>query len=71
MSKIAVTAKEAIYKYCIFELKKLIKDIEDLLVPADYPKRTTYISVTEGAYSDETERRDMSFLQNGAKSSNI
>ena len=43
MSKIAISAKEAVYKYCTSELKKLIKDIENLLLPTDYTKRTTYI----------------------------
>jgi DNA modification methylase len=56
MSKIAISAKEAIYKYYIFELKKLIKDIEDLSVPADYNKRTTYINITKRTCSYKTER---------------
>jgi hypothetical protein len=48
MSKITASAKEAVYEYCIFELKKLVKDIEDLLVPSDYTKRIIYINITEG-----------------------
>lgn len=61
MSKIAISAKVTIYKYCIFELKKLIKNVEDLLVPANYTKGATYINIAEGAYLDEAER-DISFF---------
>ncbi|GHT04870.1 hypothetical protein AGMMS49573_00250 [Endomicrobiia bacterium] len=63
MSKIAISAKEAVYKYCTSEL---IKDIENLLLPTDYTKRTTYINITEG-HIPMKRREKYPFLQNGIK----
>jgi site-specific DNA-methyltransferase (cytosine-N4-specific) len=56
MSKIAVEAKQSVFDYDLSEIKQAIVDIENLTVPENYKKRTNYITITDGAYPDPTEK---------------
>jgi site-specific DNA-methyltransferase (cytosine-N4-specific) len=62
MSKIAIDAKQAVFEYDMAELNRLINDIENLSVPIDYAKRTAYLTITDGAYPDNTEK-EIAFLK--------
>ncbi|MDR1973526.1 MAG: DNA adenine methylase [Bacteroidales bacterium] len=56
MSKIAIEAKQAIFEYDLLEIEQLISDIENLSQPENYNKRTKYVTITDGAYPDTTEK---------------
>lgn len=55
-SNVAIKAKSDVYKYNTCEIRKLIKELESLLLPDSYTKKTPYIKITEHAYPEETER---------------
>jgi site-specific DNA-methyltransferase (cytosine-N4-specific) len=61
MSKIAIKAKQSVFDYDLPELKRLISDIENIIIPANYDKRTKYINITDGAYPNFTEK-EISFF---------
>lgn len=61
MSKIAIKAKESVFDYDLFELKRLITEIEKTAIPESYNKRTPYINITDGAYPNSTEK-EISFF---------
>jgi site-specific DNA-methyltransferase (cytosine-N4-specific) len=56
MSKIAIKAKQSVFDYELSEIKKVIMDIETLSVPDNYAKRTEYVTITDGAYPNLTEK---------------
>lgn len=55
-SSIAIRAKSAIYEYDIDEIRRMLNAVEGLVVPENYNKRTPYITITEYAYPEETEK---------------
>jgi len=59
ISAVSIKAKANVMKYRMEELDGLISDVESLCVPNDYDKRTPYITITDTAYPEDTER----FLQ--------
>lgn len=59
ISAVSIKAKSNVMNYDLEELDRLICNIESLNVPSDYNKRTPYITITDTAYPDYTER----FLQ--------
>jgi site-specific DNA-methyltransferase (cytosine-N4-specific) len=63
MSKIAIQAKQAVFDYDLVEIKRLISDIENLSMPETYNKRTPYITITDGAYPDNTEKEIAFFTE--------
>ncbi|MFR9503447.1 MAG: DNA methyltransferase [Rikenellaceae bacterium] len=56
MTKISIDAKKSVMKYDLSELKDLYNAIERLTTPNSFKKRTNYINITEGAYSESTAR---------------
>ena len=54
MSKVAIEAKQSVFDYDLSEIKRIITDIENLTVPENYEQRTKYITITDGAYPDNT-----------------
>jgi len=56
MTAIAVNAKQAVFDYKTQELSDLISELERITMPANYSNRTPSLNITEGAYSDETQR---------------
>ena len=59
LADVSLKAKAACTQYDLGELKELQKEVKALKVPADYQKKTPYISITQNAYPEETEH----FLQ--------
>lgn len=59
LSDISLKAKAACTKYDLNELKAMLEDIKSLNMPATYQKKTPYVTITQDAYPEETER----FLQ--------
>ncbi len=55
-SGVAIKAKSEVYKYDIEEIKDILDKLKSLVVPKDYTKKTPYISITEYAYPEETEK---------------
>jgi len=63
MSKIAIKAKQSVFEYDLSEIKRMISEIEILSMPENYNKRTPYITITEGAYPDNTEKEIAFFTE--------
>jgi len=63
MSKIAINAKQSVFDYDLSEIKRLISEIENLNMSANYSKRTPYINITDGAYPDNTEKEIAFFTE--------
>jgi site-specific DNA-methyltransferase (cytosine-N4-specific) len=63
MSKIAIEAKQSVYKYDLAEIKRIIAEIESSTVPENYSKRTPYINITDGAYPENTEKEIAFFTE--------
>jgi len=63
MSKIAIEAKQTVFDYDLAEIKQVIKYIENLAISENYCQRTNYITITDGAYPDATEREIDFFTQ--------
>lgn len=59
IADVALKAKAACMRYDLEELKALLREAKALKMPATYQKKTPYVSITQDAYPDETER----FLQ--------
>jgi DNA methylase. len=59
IADVSLKAKAACTKYDMKELEMLLNDVKALNMPDSYQKRTPYITITQDAYPDETER----FLQ--------
>ena len=56
---ISLKAKAACTEYDLDELKRMLVEIKLLEMPVSYQKKTPYITITQDAYPEETER----FLQ--------
>jgi site-specific DNA-methyltransferase (cytosine-N4-specific) len=56
MSKISINAKQSAFDYDVTELKQLISEIENLSVPENCERKAEYITITEGAYPEKTEK---------------
>lgn len=59
ISNVSLKAKAACTEYNLDELRKMLAEIESLKMPESYQERTPYITITQDAYPEETER----FLQ--------
>lgn len=55
ISAVSIKAKSAVMRYDVNEIQRLIEDVSNLTVPADYNKRTPYIVITRDAYPQENE----------------
>lgn len=63
MSKIAIKAKQSIFDYNLTEIKRLISEIETLSMPQNYNKRTPHVTITDGAYPNNTEKEIAFFTE--------
>jgi site-specific DNA-methyltransferase (cytosine-N4-specific) len=63
MSKIAIKAKQSVLEYDLVEIKQIILEIESLSMPENYEKRTPYITITDGAYPENTEKEIAFFTE--------
>ena len=73
MSKIAIKAKQSVLDYNLQEIKRVILEIENLSMPENYNKRTPYVTITDGAYPDNTAKEIAFFTDwnNGSNYSEI
>lgn len=55
ISEVSIKAKSAVMRYDANEIRRLIEDVKNLTVPADYHKSTPYITITRDAYPQENE----------------
>lgn len=55
-SNVAIEAKQNVFKYNIKELERLIIELNSLVVPADFDGKFDYITITDGAFPDQTEK---------------
>ena len=69
MSKIAVNAKQSAFDYDLSEIKRLVSEIEACNLPENYSKRTDYITITDGAYPENTEK-EIAFFTEWNRNSN-
>lgn len=56
ISSVVVKAKSDVQRYDIEEIKQLVREVSELEVPSSYNKKTPYITITEDAYPEETEK---------------
>ena len=56
MSKISIKAKQSVLLYDLAEIKLLISEIENLSKPENCNNRTPCITITDGAYPENTEK---------------
>ena len=63
MSGIAIKAKQSVLDYDLAEIKQMILEIENLTIPENYNKRTPYVTITDGAYPDNTEKEIAFFTE--------
>jgi site-specific DNA-methyltransferase (cytosine-N4-specific) len=68
-SKIAIEAKQSVFDYDVLELKRVINEITSLSVPENYKGKTGYVTITEGAYPEKTEK-EIAFFDEWYKNSN-
>jgi len=54
---------QSVFNYDLSELKRLISEIEKLNIFGSYSKRTPYITITDGAYPDNTEKEIAFFTE--------
>ncbi len=73
MSEISIKAKQSVLDYDLAEIKLLISEIENLSMLKDYNNRTPYITITDGAYPENTEKEIAFFTEwnNSSKYSGI
>ena len=63
MSGISIKAKQSVLAYDLAEIKRLISEIENLSMTENYNKRTPYITITDGAYPENTEKEIAFFTE--------
>lgn len=56
ISNVSIQAKAAVLKYDISEIQQMISDIEKLSIPDNYNGKTVYVTITQDAYPEETEK---------------
>ena len=59
IADVSLKAKAYCSDYNIAELKQMLSEVRDIEVPDSYDKKTPYISITQDAYPEDTEK----FLQ--------
>lgn len=67
-SSIALEAKRNVFSYNLEELKTLIDEIQGIQVPADFDGSFNYITITDGAFPEQTEK-DVVFFTNWIENS--
>ena len=56
MSKLSILTKSRVYDYDTHELDKLLGEVQDLVTPEDYNKKTPFISTTRDGYPEQTAK---------------
>lgn len=62
-SNVAIEAKKNVFKYSIDELNKVIEEIKALAVPDGYDGKFEYITITDGAFPEQTEKDVVYYTQ--------
>lgn len=55
-STIAIEAKKNVFNYSLDEIARLIKDIQELVIPENFDGKFNYITITDGAFPEDTEK---------------
>ena len=63
MTKISIKAKDALMMYDVMELRKIYEDFCNAQIPPDYDGKFPYISMTDGAFPDDSEREVVYFSE--------
>ena len=63
MTKISIKAKDALMMYDVMELRKIYEDFCNAQIPPDYDGKFPYISMTDGAFPDDSEREVFYFSE--------
>lgn len=56
-SAVAIKAKENVFNYDIDEISTLVHELNQVEIPQSFDKKYRYVSVTEGAYPEITEKK--------------
>lgn len=62
-SKVAIEAKRNVFKYDLKEIKCIIDEIKDIQVPKGYKGKFDYITITDGAFPEQTEKEVVYYTQ--------
>jgi len=62
-SNVAIEAKQNVFKYDIEELERLIAELRDLSVPDTFDGKFDYITITDGAFPEQTEKDVVFYTQ--------
>lgn len=68
MSKIAIEAKKNVFNYDLPELLEIEKELMEIECPSDYPKSFDYLSITDGAFPENTAKEIAFFSEWNTKS---
>lgn len=68
-SNIAIEAKKNVFKYNIEELRNFIDQIKELSTPKEFEGNFAYITITDGAFPEQTEK-DVVYFTEWIQSSN-
>lgn len=69
LSKLSILSKSSVYDYDISELDKVIEEVHDLNTPANYSKKTPFVSTTEDGYPEQTSK-DLAYYKEFFDNSN-
>lgn len=67
-SNISIESKQNVFKYDIHELERFISQIKELITPKDFQGHFDYITITDGAFPEQTEK-DVVFFTDWIKNS--
>jgi site-specific DNA-methyltransferase (cytosine-N4-specific) len=63
MSEISIKAKQSVLDYDLAEIKQIISETESMSMPENYSSQTPYITITDGAYPENTEKEIAFFTE--------
>jgi len=56
MKKIAIDSKQNVFRYDVTELRAMLSEIQKINCPTDYDKTFQYLSITDGAFPEDTAK---------------
>ena len=62
-SSVAIEAKKKVFQYSLTELASVIKEIKALRIPKGFDGKFDYITITDGAFPEQTEKEVVFFTQ--------
>lgn len=68
MSGIAIEAKKNVFNYNVSELLDIEEELKTMICPSEYPKSFDYLSITDGAFPENTAKEIAFFSEWNANS---